>query len=160
MINTELCPCGSSLTYIDCCQPLINSTKIAQTAEQLMRSRYTAYVNAEINYLFASTYISQRHLYNQKSLRDWAEKSQWLKLEILGTTKGQKNDNSGIVEFKAYYNQNGIAKIHHELSTFIKKDGYWYFESGTQIEEKALKKIGRNDICLCGSGKKYKKCCL
>lgn len=21
-------------------------------------------------------------------------------------------------------------------------------------------KIGRNDVCMCGSGKKYKKCCM
>ncbi|RYX99634.1 YchJ family protein [bacterium] len=160
MVDTQLCPCGSSLAYIDCCEPIIKSNKIAQTAEELMRSRYSAYAKAEIDYLLSSTDISQRHLYTQKSLRDWAEKSQWLKLEILSASKGQKNDNSGLVEFKAYYNENGIAKIHHELSTFVKKDGHWYFQSGSQPEEKTLKKIGRNDVCLCGSGKKYKKCCL
>lgn len=160
MVIIELCPCGSSLAYINCCEPIIKSNKIAKTAEELMRSRYSAYTKAEIDYLLNSTYTSQRHLYTQKSLRDWAEKSQWLKLEIVSTIKGQKHDNSGLVEFKAYYHENGIAKIHHELSTFIKKDGYWYFESGIQPEEKKIKKIGRNDTCLCGSGKKYKKCCL
>jgi len=95
-----------------------------------MRSRYSAYTKSEIKYLIQSTHISQRYLYNPTDLKNWADNSKWLKLEIIKTEKGNENDSKGKVEFKAYYIESGLEKIHHEISEFKKEKGLWYFVSG------------------------------
>ena len=51
----DKCPCGSELSYAECCEPVIKGEKAAETAEQLMRSRYSAYVKTEIDYLLDLT---------------------------------------------------------------------------------------------------------
>ena len=91
----------------------------------------------------------------------WARESQWLGLEIISTIKGGEDDKDGIVEFKATYIENGKTIVHHERSYFVKKNGVWFYQkwlpiTSTRINEN---KVGRNDPCPCGSGKKYKKCC-
>ena len=45
------CYCGSSLAYNSCCEPVIRSLKKVETAEQLMRSRYTAFVIHDISHI-------------------------------------------------------------------------------------------------------------
>lgn len=158
--DKNTCPCGMNKIYSDCCEPIIKGTKKAETAEQLMRSRYTAYNKSEIDYLIKSTHISQKHLYSYSDLKEWADKTQWQRLEILSTKSGLKNSLTGEVEFKAYYLEDGIQKTHHELSFFKKENDLWYFVSGKNPNEITdSKKVGRNEPCICGSGKKYKKCC-
>ncbi len=162
-LSLNICPCGSDKDYENCCQPIINGLRIAETAEKLMRSRYSAYVKFEIDYILKSTHISQKHLYSIEDIREWAKNSQWKKLEIISTKNGSSKEIIGEVEFKAYYIENNQDKIHHELSLFKKEDGIWYFVSGQNpksiLTQPITKKIGRNDPCSCGSGKKYKKCC-
>ena len=90
-----------------------------------------------------------------------AENADWDSLEILNTTKGGEKDDEGTVEFVAKYDLNGEDKIHHENSLFKKQDGAWYFYD--VIKRQPIVKEaepGRNDPCPCGSGKKYKKCCM
>lgn len=155
---SNICPCGSNKTYENCCEPFIKGLSLPPTPEKLMRSRYAAYVKAEINYLIETTYPLKRHLYNQKDILDWSTTSTWKKLEIISTKDGNENDITGKVEFKAYYIQNSKDEIHHELSSFIKEKGKWYFEQG--IKPLTInRQIGKNEFCPCGSGKKYKKCC-
>jgi SEC-C motif-containing protein len=160
MINRELCPCGSVSLYALCCGPLISGEQEAQTAEQLMRSRYSAYTKAEVDYIIATTHPDYREDYNPQSIRQWAETSEWQKLEIIRTEKGGESDNEGWVEFIAYYSEKKTDKQHHELSYFKKTDGSWYFFSGTTPVKPQITtlKAGRNEPCPCGSGKKYKKC--
>ena len=160
MIN-ELCPCGSNKAFSECCESFIKEVKLPETAEKLMRSRYSAYDKKEIDYLFNTTYPEYQKYYDKESIRQWAAITVWKKLEVIRTVKGQTSDTTGQVEFKAYYSENGINKVHHELSDFKKENGKWFFQSGIQPQVKEIKteKIGRNDPCPCGSGKKYKKCC-
>jgi SEC-C motif-containing protein len=157
------CPCGSNLTYAECCQPIIKGERSAITAEQLMRSRYSAYVMKELDYIGTSLHPSSRADYDEKSTRTWAESAEWRKFEILETSGGGPEDKEGKVEFIATYAENGVEKEHHELSTFRQEDGTWYFVSGKIAPQKqfvrSAPKVGRNDPCTCGSGKKYKKCC-
>ncbi|MGL5427819.1 MAG: YchJ family protein, partial [Cetobacterium sp.] len=91
----------------------------------------------------------------------WALESEWVGLEIISTEEGTENDEEGIVEFKVSYKENGKDIIHHEKSKFIKVDGQWLYHGWLPLQGTIVKdeKIGRNDPCLCGSGKKYKKCC-
>lgn len=159
----DTCPCGSNLLYAECCRPLIRGERSAETAEQVMRSRYSAYVKKELEYLLTSLHPDHRSDYDEKSTRVWAETAEWHKLEILQTVGGGAEDSEGEVEFVASYVETGTKKEHHELATFKKEAGTWYFVSGSPVPPKqvvrATPKTGRNDPCPCGSGKKFKKCC-
>lgn len=159
----DMCPCGSELQYAECCGPLIKGERPAETAEQLMRSRYAAYVKKEIDYLEASLHPDHRKGFDAKSTRDWAESAEWHKLEILGTKAGGAEDAEGEVEFVATFTQKGSEMRHHELATFAKEAGKWYFVDGKaatpQQYVRSAPKTGRNEPCSCGSGKKFKKCC-
>lgn len=160
-MSEENCPCGSNKIFADCCEPFIKETRLPETAEQLMRSRYSAYDKKGVDYLFNTTYPEYQKYYDKKSIRQWAENTKWQKLEVIRTVKGQKTDITGQVEFKAYYSENGIGKVHHELSEFKKENNKWFFQFGREpkINQNKAEKIGRNEPCTCGSGKKYKKCC-
>ncbi len=159
----DVCPCGSNTAYAECCQPLIKGERPALTAEHLMRSRYSAYVKKEIGYIFTSLHPDHRSDYDEKSTREWAESAEWDTFKILDTKKGGHEDQEGQVEFVVTFLEKGIKREHHELSSFKKHDGTWYFTEGkTQSPRpvvRAMPKTGRNDPCACGSGKKYKKCC-
>ncbi len=165
------CPCGSNSTYTDCCGMLINGTCLPDTAEDLMRSRYSAFVFKEWDYL-EKTSIAKK---SRESLVANQEVT-WKKLEILGARKGQRDDTVGEVIFAAYFTDNGEDKVLREDSKFQKVDGRWlYDELNSSIQKSEQKsqpepkktgpivrdkpKVGRNDPCPCGSGKKFKKCC-
>ncbi len=162
-IVMNICPCGTSLTYDACCLPIIKGERQAETAEQLMRSRYSAYVTAEIEYLRTSLHPEHRADFNEKTTRTWAEGAQWHGLEILGTTGGGPDDSEGKVEFAVSYTEDGAKRDYRERATFGKKDANWYLVSGEPLPVRQVvreaPKTGRNDPCTCGSGNKYKKCC-
>jgi SEC-C motif-containing protein len=156
------CLCGSEKTFSACCEPFLNGGSIAPTAEALMRARYSAYATANIDFIERTTHSSARTDFNQESARKWAEESQWHGLEILNVSEGNAEDAEGSVEFIATYSQQDEKIQHHELATFRKEDGAWTFVDGRILRQpfhRDQPKIGRNDPCPCGSGKKYKKCC-
>lgn len=159
----DQCPCGLEADFSFCCGPLISGEKKADTPEELMRSRYSAYVKLEMDYLLSTTHPSQRSSHDPKATRDWAESSEWNGLDIVSTHKGGPVDIEGTVEFIAKYRQKGERREHHELAVFKKVDDTWYFEDGHPVTPKQIvretPKVGRNEPCPCGSGKKYKKCC-
>ena len=157
------CPCGSGQPYADCCAPLINGEAQAQSAEALMRARYSAHVNSEIDYIHDTTLASRRDNFNRARLLNWTQHAQWLGLEILDTTDGMPEDTTGTVKFIARYREKGKRVNHHEIAEFTKEDGRWFFKDGNAPKAEQFirqgPKVGRNDPCPCGSGKKYKKCC-
>ncbi len=158
----ELCPCGSQASYADCCGAIISGTKPAATAEQLMRSRYSAYVKKEMDYIRESLHPEHRGDYDEASSRAWAETAEWQGIKILGTTAGGPQDSEGEVEFLVTFTEKGVRQEHHEISNFKKEKGNWYFTTGKTMQRPVVRvaaKLGRNDPCSCGSGKKYKKCC-
>lgn len=125
------CYCCSNKPFTHCCEPIIMGNKIAETAEQLMRSRYSAYVVANINYLLNSHHRLTRPTKDRKSILKWTKSVKWLKLEIVQIQTGQVNDNDGYVEFKAFYAENGSIECIHENSYFVKENSLWYYKSGT-----------------------------
>jgi len=155
------CPCGSGAAYSDCCEPVISGARPAETAEQLMRARYTAYAGAQMDFIFESTHPDHRQGYDHAGTKEWAEKSEWLGLEIVGTREGGRDDNAGEVEFIASFREKGVSRRHHEYAHFTRTKGRWYFTDGAMVKPRPIiaSKIGRNDPCTCGSGLKYKKCC-
>jgi SEC-C motif-containing protein len=155
------CYCGSGVTYAECCEPIIGGKHIAETAEQLMRARYSAYVGAQMDFVFETTHPDNRQDYDHAGTREWAESSEWLGLEIVATRNGGAADEQGEVEFIARFNEKGAPREHHENAQFKKENGQWFFTDGAMVKQKPItvSKIGRNDPCTCGSGLKYKKCC-
>ena len=158
----DLCPCGSGKAYSECCEPIIKGTVDAPTPEALMRARYSSYVKQEIDFIINSCETGDKIAeIDRKATEDWSKNSTWHGLKILRTEKGQ-NDDEGIVEFEATYTSKGIRDVHHEIAGFRKVDGKWLYSEGmirptTVVREG--RKIGRNEPCPCGSGKKYKQCC-
>jgi len=168
------CPCGSGRPYSDCCRRYISGTAKPPTAEALMRSRYSAYVEHEIDYIIntcrsrdrdtASSSDAQAPI-DYKSTRDWSEQSTWLGLKIISTEKGGVTDTEGTVEFEASYIRDGLKDIHHERAKFTREgtDTQWLYDEGYVTPVTVVRsgpKTGRNAPCPCGSGKKYKHCCL
>ena len=158
----DICPCGSNSAYAECCLPLINNSQKALTAEQLMRSRYSAFVKKELDYIHSSLHPEHRADYDEKSTRAWAESADWQGIKIVSTMNGGPEDIEGQVEFVVSYVERGNKQEHHELSSFKKDKGTWYFTTGKIMPKpvvRAAPKTGRNDPCPCGSNKKFKKCC-
>lgn len=158
----DTCPCGSKKGYDQCCGPYIEGKMAAPTAEALMRSRYSAYVVKNVEYIESTHSLEERDDLSIEETRKWAEESTWLGLEIVSTQKGSETDDTGVVEFIASYAQRGSRHEHHETSNFHKVDGKWYYKDGTLKNTTVVRheaKVGRNDPCPCGSGKKFKKCC-
>ena len=155
------CHCGLIKKLDDCCGAIINSQS-ANTALKLMRSRYVAYCLGEAQYLYDTTHSKHRDEYQIDSIAQWSKENVWTQLEIVSVEHGSVSDTRGVVEFKAYFTDpKGKSQIHHERSNFFKEEGKWYYLDG-EIDPKEvdmMKKIHRNDPCLCGSRKKYKKCC-
>lgn len=164
-----LCACGSQKEYAKCCEPYIEGKEPAPSPEALMRSRYTAYVKVATKYLRDTLAPESRGDYSEADVLEWAKQSEWLGLEIL-KAEGNK------VEFIAKYKAHNKVLEHHEVSTFRKEGNHWYFVDGeSHVHEEGKghehhaepqkpvvresPKVGRNDPCSCGSGKKFKKCC-
>jgi len=119
-----------------------------------MRSRYSAFCLQLGEYLFATYHPDYR---GDLSIEMLSEKSlDWKNLQIIAT---ESLSNSGFVEFKAWYLNEGELHYHHERSNFVKEHEQWLYCDGTFYPSKKSGKIERNDTCPCGSGKKYKKCC-
>lgn len=118
------CYCHSNKMFSECCEPFLQKTIFPYTPEQLMRSRYSAYVLKDADYLMATTHISERKHYAKAEILKWSQSNTWIKLEVL-----KSHDN--IVEFKAYYLDESLkAKVHHEQSTFKQENTIWYYVDG------------------------------
>jgi len=157
----EKCPCNSQKEYLACCAPFLEGEQDAPTAVALMRSRYTAHVKADIDYIIETVHPEYRAQSDRKAIESWAKETVWERLEIIKTEKGLEGDDVGRVVFRAHYKHHNNVKVHAEDSFFKKEGGKWYFVEGRDAIITGTKpaKIGRNDACYCGSGKKFKKCC-
>jgi len=117
--------------------------KNIKTPKDLMISRYEAFVRNDGEYLSLTT--TQNISTDMSAYKN----IKWLKLEILDA-KGDE------VEFKAYYNEDGVIGVLHERSRFVFQNGRWLYDDGVLYNTQ----VQRNEICPCGSSKKYKKCCM
>ncbi|MBF0560869.1 MAG: YchJ family protein [Alphaproteobacteria bacterium] len=156
------CPCGSGHDFDDCCGPILNGAPAA-TAEALMRARYSSYATNRTEPFISDTMAPEmREDFNPDEVEKFAKDVTWLGLTVRHVEGGGPEDQTGTVEYVARFRVRGGQQVHHELSSFRRDDGRWLYVDG-EINPKAaprqVVKIGRNDPCPCGSGKKYKKCC-
>jgi SEC-C motif domain protein len=157
------CPCGSGAAYDKCCGPIISGEGKAETAEALMRARYSAYVKQDVDFLLNSLHPDGAGGVDRDSTKAWAQNAKWHGLEILDTAAGGPKDETGEVEFVAKYTMQDEPQRHHERGMFKRHNGQWRYLDGNEIHPVPVVgprvRIGRNDSCLCGSGTKFKKCC-
>jgi len=158
------CPCSSGQDYAECCQPVIEGEKKAPTPEALMRARYSAHASGQSNFLISSLHPSIRGEEPRDEDQDKFEEIKndisWDGLEVVETSE---QGDIGEVDFIAHYSIQDHPQKHREKAKFVKEDGEWFYLDG-EVEghvtyRRESPKVGRNDPCPCGSGKKYKKCC-
>ena len=120
---SDKCPCGSSKSYATCCEPYLSGKLKPATASDLMRSRYTAYAMAAIDYLYRTSGAKIQKEFNAEESRKWAESAEWSGIEMLNVVGGGETDETGTVEFVARYSVNGTPFDHHEISSLPKRTG-------------------------------------
>ncbi len=166
------CPCGQLSPYTDCCGPYLRGTAYPDTAEELMRSRFSAHVKKNWGYLLKTLCAGER---KNESLKEMDSGANWTRLNVSSTAKGEVGDTQGEVVFTAHFHQGDAGEqVHRETAQFIRENGRWvYTAEKSDVEQpedlegpepvqtfvRDQPKVGRNDPCSCGSGKKYKKCC-
>ena len=121
------CPCQSGETFETCCGRFLSRKELPKTAEQLMRSRYTAYARRDIPYLKETLWPKFQKGLDTVGLAKWAETKQWVGLEILKTGSGGPGDKLGMVLFVARSLEDGTLQEHREYSLFRKKNKRWYY---------------------------------
>lgn len=121
-----------------------------------MRSRYTAYVLADVPYLIKTTHSTLAAQTLPAEVERFAKGVEWRRLEVIDALAGGPEDAVGQVEFRAWYKSGGQLECIWERSRFEREGGRWRYHSG---QHRGQPKIGRNDPCPCGSGAKFKKCC-
>lgn len=153
MVNTKAqCPCGLPEPYNVCCGVFHKRSASPKTAEQLMRSRYSAFALSEFGYLLDTSPVVDRD-----AALAQLEKSnvgcKWLSLEVIDSVDG-----AGTVEFVARYFQSGTVHSMRERSQFEKKNGCWLYINGEMMASDEPIIQSMNAVCFCSSGKKFKRC--
>ena len=120
------CPCGLSASYAACCGRLHKGEATAGTAEQLMRSRFSAFAARDEAYLLRSWHPGTRpaHL-------DFDPALAWVRLEILESGDGGPFHTEGTVSFRAHYTEGGRAGAMEEHSRFVRHEGAWVYYDAT-----------------------------
>jgi SEC-C motif-containing protein len=122
------CPCNPFSLYENCCAKAHHDILQVTTAEQLMRSRYSAFVLGNIAYLQYSHHSSKRPDKKEaQQIESWTNSVNWIKLVVLQTAEGLENESMGIVAFKAFYRENNKVQVIHENSRFCKENGHWVY---------------------------------
>jgi SEC-C motif domain protein len=128
-VPSEPCPCGSGEPFAACCE-VLHDGLAAPTALALMRSRYTAFVRGNIDYLMQTHAASTRAGVDRAALASWSRDTLWMGLEIVATERGGEQDDDGIVEFIARGVTRGSPFAQRERSRFSRADGRWYYVDG------------------------------
>ena len=156
-----LCPCGSTEDFDRCCGPIIAGAP-APTAEALMRSRYVAFTLGDLDHVERTCTDHALDTFNRVDLEASLPDTEWIGLEILHTEGGEEGDEDGTVKFSFRYRKAGRDFSQLEIASFRQVDGDWRYDD-SEVNPKSppvrVEKVGRNDPCPCGSGKKFKKCC-
>jgi len=127
------CPCGLGPGFADCCGPLLAGARQADTAVELMRSRYTAYVEGAVDYLIATTVAAARGRLDRAGLAGYCRTLRGISLRIIAVCGGGILEDSGVVEFAATLRARGRTFVQHERSRFMREHGRWVYIDGDVV---------------------------
>ena len=118
------CPCGSGGRYRECCEPFHRGEAQTDTAEQVMRARYSAYAKNVTAYVLDSWHPDTRPEEIGEGPRPL-----WVKLKVVDAIDGLPGDDLGTVEFEATYRLGEPAEelTLHEIANFERIDGRWFY---------------------------------
>ncbi len=133
MTETELCPCGSSASFADCCSPVLAGERAPATAALLMRARYTAFAKGNVDFIMSSHDPETVETVKREEVQVWSQQSEWLGLDIIRTEAGEAEDETGTVDFIAKYRLQGLTTQHRERAQFRRVEGKWAFVDGGDI---------------------------
>lgn len=165
------CYCGMARPYQECCQPYHLGTKPAATAEQLMRSRFSAYFLQLVPYIAKTYYPAQQSADAIVEIADFARHARFVSLEVLSADSHTSVDpklfsplaaaaatfETSFVHFKVSFLLADKLHLLEEHSRFVREQQEWRYVDGVLLPH-PVHKIGRNDSCPCASGKKFKAC--
>jgi SEC-C motif-containing protein len=141
---------------------VLENAASARCPEELMRARYTAHVLKKYDFLVESMHPGHRAGVDARETEAWSGKVQWTGLEVFSAKPGATDD-EGAVAFAAHFSVDGEDREFREDASFARVDGRWYYVDGKvhghEPYRRETPRVGRNEPCPCGSGKKYKKCC-
>lgn len=125
IVLVTICVCASGAAEQDCCGPFLDG-ELAPTAEKLMRSRYVAYAQGNIEHLL-------RTWHRTTCPPRWEpdQDTQWYRLDVVAVSGGSHLDQHGTVEFRAFWRSESARGVHHEVSRFLREKGAWYYVDGT-----------------------------
>jgi len=116
------CPCLSGLAFAECCEPLHRGAAHAPTAEQLMRSRFSAFAVCDADYLLSTWHPSTR-----PATLELDPELRWYRLDILDRSAGGPLDSHGEVEFEAFWRSTHGRGSQRERSSFAREGGRWFY---------------------------------
>ncbi len=152
MTDIISCPCNPNLTFQDCCERY-HAGALPDTAQSLMRARYSAYAQHNIEFIKDTSLPAQQAQLDMTGIAQWSQSSQWLGLEVI-TENISAEQRHATVEFIAHWQDTEGRHKHQETSLFIKPAERWYF-----YDPNVPLRAERNAPCPCGSTLKFKKCC-
>jgi SEC-C motif-containing protein len=132
MKQTNFCPCGSTKLYVDCCASYISGEKWPESAEKLMRSRYSAYVKNNLDYIQSTMTEGALEDFNLESAKEWLSGLRWQGLTVLKAYPDPQDPQRAYVKFSAIYKSQGRRYEIRELSEFLKKDDRWFYSGGQE----------------------------
>lgn len=163
----KLCHCRSGKSFFKCCEPFLSGAALPLTAEKLMRSRFSAFCEANVNYLIHTQHPNNRSGNDHAEIGATIKGTEWVNLILLSAERGGENDDTGYVEFVAVSKRRSLNMLSgssdgadelrqmHERSFFVKEEGKWFYVDGENLSFYQTK---RNEPCWCGSGSKTKAC--
>ncbi|WP_005032028.1 YchJ family protein [Holophaga foetida] len=127
---SRLCLCTSKRPFDKCCEPYLTGKKLPETAEKLMRSRFSAYALCKADYLIATTAEKERAELEREELTAYCRTVKCISLKIISTEAGGPEDSEGIVLFHASLQVDGKRMLHREKSRFVREEGRWVYVDG------------------------------
>lgn len=121
------CPCGHNRTMEQCCFPYISGKALPNTAEQLMRSRYTAYTLANIDYIKATMCGPAATGFDATAAYQWAKTAKWKRLKVTEAYLDPEDSNHAFVTFSAYLIWQGKPQTLSETSEFKCIEKRWFY---------------------------------
>lgn len=165
------CPCGSNISFKQCCFLIITEEVIAISPEQLMRSRYSAYATKSADYIYQTYAKTSREKQSLNDISEWAQETKWLRLIIHSASEytieinnnaindANEEQNFPTVCFSAYYKHQSKYYLMKETSRFVFEENQWRYLDGEVSTSEELVALKRNERCFCNSNKKFKQCC-
>ncbi|PIR23076.1 MAG: hypothetical protein COV44_04965 [Deltaproteobacteria bacterium CG11_big_fil_rev_8_21_14_0_20_45_16] len=134
------------------------STEWPESAKSLLEKRYECFTKGDVDFILESHHPETKEQIQRQAVEEWSKNSKWHGLKV--DSVDEKSDKT-VIDFTVIYERDFEKRFHREIAEFKKHEGKWFYFDSSFPKPETIRndqKIGRNDPCTCGSGKKFKKC--